>query len=164
MRRMLFLASLASALVVGVLGPGGALAAVGGSNLPVKGSASGTFSFDPLTAQAHIVGSGEMTHFGRVTFNEDTQYVFTSPTTFIGYSTQSLTAANGDQVFLTGVVNGTLTDSTHATETGDWTSTGGTGRFMDATLTTTPSIQVTFTSPVGGVWTATLLGQLSWGK
>jgi hypothetical protein len=164
MRRMMFLASLASALVVGALGPAGASSAVGGSNLPVKGSGSGTFTYNPLTAQGDIAGSGEMTHLGRVTFNENSQYVFTSPTTFIGYFTSTLTAANGDQLFMTGVANGVLTDGTHATETGDWTLTSGTGRFMDASLTASPTIHVTFTSPVGGVWTLTLVGKLSWGK
>lgn len=164
MRSVMFLASLASALAVGVLVPGGALSAAGGSHLPVKGSISGTFTFDPLAGRGHIVGGGEIAHFGRVAVSEDAQYVFTGPTTFLGYFDSAWTAANGDQLFLTGVSDGTLTDATHATEVGDWTATSGTGRFANATLTATGSIHVTFTSPVGGVWTATVLGELNWGN
>lgn len=164
MRRMIFLAALASALAFGVLAPGGAFSAVGGSHVPVKGTISGTFTFDLLTWQAQVVGSGQLTHLGRMTMGEEAQYVFTSESTFTASFDTAFTAANGDQVFLTGTSSGAFTDGTHAAHQGVWTSTGGTGRFANASLTATGTVHVTFITQTSGVFTATVNGELDWGR
>jgi hypothetical protein len=164
MRRVIFLAGLA--LVVGVLAPGGALPAVGGSDLPLKGSFSGTTSHTLATGHLDAVSTGKSTHFGLTTLKQSVQVVATGPTTRSWSGTWTLTAANGDQMVGTCVGMGTLTDPTHITFVIDYLSGGGTGRFADASATFTITLYFHRVALVSGIsygeHTATLQGQLSW--
>lgn len=163
MRRMILLAGLA--LAVGALLTGSALSAVGGSNLPLKGSFSGSSTYNPSTYTAHILLTGTATHFGLMTFDQDAQVVPTA-TGYTYFGTWTLTAANGDQLFGTAEGIGTRTDPTHVTYVVDRTSTGGTGRFTDASATFTTLVYSTRIGVENGMvinaLEGTLDGQLSW--
>lgn len=91
MRRVIFLAGLA--LAVGVLVPGSALPAVGGSDLPLKGSFSGTTTHNLVTGHLDAVSTGELTHFGLATLEQSVQVAATGPTTRSWSGTWTLTAA-----------------------------------------------------------------------
>lgn len=134
MRRFIFLAGLA--LAVGVLLPGSAVAGVGGSDLPFKGTASGYGTTNLLTGEHHNVLTGPVSHFGLSSFEQQGQLAPTGPGTFDWFGTWTLTAANGDQ--MVGTSTGTVSfaaDGVHSTFVGNYVSSGGTGRFGDATLT-----------------------------
>ena len=164
MRRMLLLAGLV--LAVGVLLPGSALSAVGGSNLPLKGSFSGSGTYNRVTYDLHLLLTGTGTHFGLMTFDQHAQVVPTGPTTFSFIGTWTLTAANGDELFGTATGIGTRTDSVHSTFVVDRTSTGGTGRFAGASATFTTIAYSTRVAVEGDISYSgiegTLDGQLSW--
>ena len=160
MRRLILLAC--SVAAVGAFLPGSARPAVGGSDLPYKATIAGSFTFDPVTGQSEIVGNGQLSHLGLATSDEHAQLVPTGPTTFINYYTQTLTAANGDQLFSTGVGSGTLTDPVHATIVADYVSTGGSGRFAAASLSAHATVHITFLSAAAGTWEATGVGRLSY--
>jgi hypothetical protein len=164
MRRMIFLAGLA--LAVSVLVPSSALPAVGGSDLPLKGSFSGTTAHNLATGHLDAVSTGEFTHFGLTTLEQSVQVAPTGPTTRSWSGIWTLTAANGDQLSGTSVGTGTLTDSTHITFVLDYTSSGGTGRFSDASATFTITLYFHRVALVNGFsygeHDATLDGQLSW--
>jgi hypothetical protein len=81
--------------------------------------------------------SGKMSHLGRLDPN-DSGAAFTEcivnvvggvPTTAVGAATVELVGANGDGVFLEGYLTLHFADMT---ATGEWTITGGTGRFEGA--------------------------------
>jgi hypothetical protein len=63
MRRMIFLAGLA--LAVGLLVTGSALPAVGGSDLPLDGTFSGTTTHNLATGHLDGLSTGELTHLGQ---------------------------------------------------------------------------------------------------
>jgi hypothetical protein len=114
--------------------PGSALAAVGGSDLPVTGSHVGSCVDNLVTLQGHCVSTGTGSHFGASTMEADVQ--LSGLATESSYSgTWTLTVANGDQMF--GTVTGTssTTDGVHFLNMGTWVSSGGTGRFEDASGT-----------------------------
>jgi hypothetical protein len=71
------------------------------------------------------------------TLEQSVHVVATGPTTRSWVGTWTLTAADGDQMFGTCVGTGTLTDPTHITFMIDYTSSGGTGRFAEASATFT---------------------------
>ena len=158
MRRLVLLAGLA--LAVGVLLPGSALPAAGGSNLPLKGSHSGYVTTNLATGQAHAVTSGTISHFGLSTTDQHIQAVPTGPGTFSWSATWTATAANGDQMF--GTATGTVIyapDGIHSTSLGTYTSSGGTGRFANASLSLNSISQDTRISVVGT--TVTLLAEVT---
>src|SRR5687768_7640672 len=106
-----------------------ALAAV--EQLPFKGRSSGvvtTTGFDPVAmiASTHVEGQGQATHLGQFTVTGD---VDVNVVTGIAEGTWTLTAANGDRLFLT--MTGRGIDETHGI--GTFTVVGGTGRFEGAT-------------------------------
>lgn len=165
MRRLTLLAGLV--LTVGVLLPGSALPAMGGSNLPLKGSITATSEHNLVTGQFHGVANGQLTHFGLMTLEQYAQIVITGPPITLNFTgTWTLTAANGDQLFGTATGIGHPTDATHITLVIDYTSTGGTGRFADASATFTATIYHTRTALVNGIsygeQQVTLDGELSW--
>lgn len=165
MRRMILLLGLL--LAACVLVPVSALPAVGGSNLPLKGSLSSTSEHNLVTGQFHGVGTGELTHLGLTTLEQNAQIVITGPPTTLHFSgTWTLTAANGDQLFGTATGIGHPIDATHITLVIDYTSSDGTGRFADANATFTATIQHTRVALVDGIsygeQQSTLDGQLSW--
>ena len=110
--------------------------------VPFKGASSGVITatgFDPVAgiAFAHIEGEGHATHFGRLTVSGD---VALDVVTGVPIGTWTLTAANGDMLFL---------DMTAEPGVGLFTVTGGTGRFEGAS----GSYQqfITFSAPPGTV-------------
>jgi hypothetical protein len=163
MRRLTLLAGLA--LAVSVLLPGSALAAVGGSDLPVIGSHAGNCVDNLVTLQGHCVSTGTGSHFGVSTMEADVQLAALAPGS--SYSgTWTLTVANGDQMF--GTVTGTqnTTDGVHFLNSGTWVSSGGTGRFDDATATFHDVSSLTLVSVDGVIATfafeVTIVGRLSY--
>ena len=110
--------------------------AAAGHQVPFRASYSGTAAFTSATT-ALFTGTGIASHLGRST-NVNNITVLSGPVScpggFANKNVETLTAANGDKLMLTGphdvgcsirpgVVHGT----------GDWTVTGGTGRFAGAT-------------------------------
>lgn len=164
MRRMSLLAGLA--LAVSILLPGSALAAAGGSELPVIGSSAGTCTMDLVTGQGHCVSTGPISHFGVTTTVQDFQAVPTGPGTFSLSTTWTATAANGDQMFGTASGTTSTADGVHFTGVGTWVSSGGTGRFAHASLTMVGTFQSTIVSVEGVIATepteVTIVGQLSY--
>lgn len=163
MRQVILLATLV--LGLGVFASGNALAAQSGSNLPYTASVSGTTTINLATGQAHSIGAGTATHCGLFTDEEFIQQVPTGPGTFHYSSTITITCANGDKVFMTGAGTVVTADFVHLTVSGDYASTGGTGRFADGGLTFTATVHTTIVSVEGVTATsqfqATLNGQLS---
>ena len=168
MRRIILLAGLV--LAVGVLPSGSALAAAGGRDLPFKGSVSGTSVHNLTTGHVDAVSTGQLTHFGLTTVDQTAWVATTDFVTFSWSGTVTLTAANGDQMSGTTVGTCTRPTVTSISCVVEFTSTGGTGRFADATATLT----ITFLSnrvsldpgpPVISYsehQNATLVGHLSW--
>jgi hypothetical protein len=112
----------------------GFIPATAGPNhaIPFKGSVDFTATSGTVLPDgsifATVVGTGQVTHMGRVT--ADGTGVIHVDLTASG--TRVLTAANGDQVFLS--TEGTFASFFPPTSgVGTFTITGGTGRFMNAT-------------------------------
>jgi hypothetical protein len=112
-----------------------------GEQVPFKGKQSGVmmqtgFSFPFVTTS--VVGEGQATHVGR--FTMIWQVVVDVIT---GYATgvATLTAANGDLLFLT-MVGPPTTDPTRGAA--EFTIVGGTGRFQGATGGYTEQIEFAF--------------------
>jgi hypothetical protein len=149
-----------TALVVwlAVVGPGSAMAKAGGTDRPVKGTASGTVRLNLLTHNYAAEVSGTSTHPGLYRARDEGSGAILPDFSFAGTGEVSLVAANGDELhgpstlttspFTPGAVEHTTTEVT--------TITGGTGRFEDATGTLTGHYEVT---PIG-VEGATLVNHL----
>ena len=124
-------------IAMGTIGIGAnSASAAAGHQVPFRASYSGTAAFTSATT-ALFTGTGIASHLGRST-NVNNITVLSGPVScpggFANKNVETLTAANGDKLMLTGphdvgcpirpgVVHGT----------GDWTVTGGTGRFAGAT-------------------------------
>src|SRR3990172_5856729 len=164
MLRVILLLCLVSAF--GLLGPGGAQASVGGSDPPFRGSFTGSSAHNLATGEMHSVWTGEASHFGISNLEQHAQVAFTGPTTLSFSGTWTLTAANGDQLYGTAVGAGIRTDATNITLVIDYTATGGTGRFADASATFTMTAyhaRVALENGISyGAQQATLAGHLSW--
>lgn len=144
-----------SAMAVALLLPGIALSAAGGTDLPIKASHSGYGTADLTTLpviQTRLVTSGVVSHLGLSTLVQDLVVVFSGPT-ITSTGTWTITAANGDQIFGTVTGGGIFTDAVHSTTVATYTSSGGTGRFAEATTTFTAIVHGTRVSVVGGVGT-----------
>ena len=170
MGRRFLLSSLV--LGVGLISPGAALAAAGGTNLPLRGQTNGVVSFDSSTGLFRSSSSGEGSHLGAFSVTNSGLLMptgFNLP--FVPYAvmgTQTVVAANGDQLFgtLTGVgVNDIATSA--ASGTNVITITGGTGRFANATGSYTVTYKSQATSMIGtiesGPVTTTFEGALNLG-
>jgi len=99
--------------------------------VPFKGQSSGvvlTVDFDPVKGivYTHVAGEGQATHLGHFSVTGD---VAVEVATGIPTGTWTLTAANGDMLFLK--MTGSGIDPTHGF--GAFTVVGGTGRFAAAT-------------------------------
>lgn len=165
MRKISLLAGLA--LAVGVLLPASALPAVGGSDLPIKATGTGSTTLNLATGEAHLVTTGPVSHFGRVTWEQHGLVLPTGPGTFSFNTTWTVTAANGDQMFGTFTGTGVLAaDGIHSTWLVNGLSTGGTGRFADASLTLAATVLSTRISVdgsiVSGTHVARIVGRLSY--
>ena len=125
-------------IAMGTIGIGAnSASAAAGHQVPFRASYSGTATFNSAAGTALFTGTGIASHLGRSTnvnnitvLGPDTS----CPGGFANKNIETLTAANGDMLMLKGphdvgcpirpgVVHGT----------GDWTVTGGTGRFAGAT-------------------------------
>jgi hypothetical protein len=149
-----------TALVVCLVGvsPGSAIAKAGGTDRPVKGTASGTVRLNLLTRDYVAEVSGTTTHGGLYRARDEGSGAFLPNFTFAATGEVSTVAANGDEIhgrttlttspFTPGAVEHTTTQVQ--------TITGGTGRFEDATGTITGHYEVT---PIG-VEGATLVNHL----
>jgi hypothetical protein len=135
-------------------------AAAAGQQVPFKGQSSGvvtTVGFDPVAGieYTRLTGEGQATHLGRFTV---TGYVAIDVAAGLVQGTFTLTAANGDMLFL--LMAGGGIDPTHGF--GTFTVVGGTGRFQGATGRYEQAI--TFATPPGPsdiAYTDTLEGTIS---
>jgi hypothetical protein len=168
-RRLLGLTSLVLALVIAT--PGAGLAKPGGTDRPVKGKTSGTSTINLATGTATSQGTGNISHLGKTTYTLNLTTAPTGPTTIALSGTGTLVAANGDQVFVT--ITGTATVPSLVPAVGDRNSftfvstiTGGTGRFSDASGTSTSTGRQEVVSVVGATVgtreTTTLQGRVSY--
>ena len=138
-RKLMTLAGLALAVVA--LSPASASANAGGTDRPFMGTVSGTVSLNVLTGAMTADGEGVATHLGEYTTSLEGTATIT-PTGVFGSGTQTIVAANGDEL------TGTYTLSTPGapgvahTTTIVSTITGGTGRFSDASGTVTTVVEV----------------------
>lgn len=122
-------------LAAAILLPATALPAVGGTNLPFRGSASGQTTLDLATGKAHALSSGPLTHFGEATVEQYIQLIPTGPASYDWLGNWTATAADGDAMSGTSIGSGILAaDGIHSTWHVSYQSTAGTGRFHDADL------------------------------
>jgi hypothetical protein len=155
LRRVLLLTSMTVALVA--LGPAGATGATNATQRPILGFANGTTTVNLTTGAGTTVNHGYLLGIGLFTGNSSPTFAFTGPSTFSGTGTGSLVTANGNEVFLTSSVSGTLSGTAVTARTVD-TITGGTGRFVGAGGQFTITAKGTSASTVGSTETFTTLG------
>ena len=123
-------------IAMATIGIGGHPASAAGTHqVPFQASYSGTAAFTSATT-ALFTGTGTARHLGRST---NVNHITVSgpascPGGFANINIETLTAANGDKLVLTGDHDvGCLIAPKVVHGTGDWTVTGGTGRFAGAT-------------------------------
>ena len=124
-------------IAMGTIGIGAnSASAAAGHQVPFRASYSGTAAFTSATT-ALFTGTGIASHLGRST--NVNHITVTGPATscsggFANINVETLTAANGDTHVLTGDHDEACPTGPNAVHgTGDWTVTGGTGRFAGAT-------------------------------
>jgi hypothetical protein len=124
-------------IAMGTIGIGAnSASAAAGPQVPFRASYSGTAYFTSDTT-AVFNGTGIATYLG-LSINENDIKVLgpagSCPGGFVNVNKETLTAANGDTLELTGRHDvGCPTRPGVVHGTGDWTVTGGTGRFAGAT-------------------------------
>jgi len=123
-------------IAIGTIGIAGNPASAASTHqVPFHASFSGTAAFTSATT-ALFTGTGTASHLGRST---NVNHITVSgpancPGGFANINIETLTAANGDTLVLTGDHDqGCPTGPNAVHGTGDWTVTGGTGRFARAT-------------------------------
>ena len=123
-------------LTLGVLAPVGALGKAGGTDRPVKGTASGTVTGklgSPLGITIDLTGVA--THIGKYSIHVDAVGVI-SGGEVLTEGPFTVVAANGDRLTGTTTVTTPLSQLAEVhTTTAFLTITGGTGRFADASGT-----------------------------
>jgi hypothetical protein len=170
MRRTLLI--LTSFLALTVVAPGAAVAKHGGTDRPWKGKGSGTTTVNigtnPLSGSTE--GIARVSHLGKTSYSSSFTFTLTGLETFTIAGTQTLVAANGDELFLSFTGTGTFTGAFTPGQTSDvtvvYTVTGGTGRFDDASGTLTGTVSTELVSVVGpigtGIHTFTARGKISY--
>jgi hypothetical protein len=118
----------------------GALAAVKGTDRPLKGTTTGSLTVSLPSGAATSSFTGNFSHLGATTGGDIATFTLTSSATFTYTGTDTLVAANGDKVFSTFTGSGAFTSATTIESTQVNTITGGTGRFADASGTITVTI------------------------
>jgi hypothetical protein len=124
-------------LALAVLSPASALAKAGGTDRPVKGTASGNVTATlgaPLGLTLDL--TGRATHVGKYRVHLEGDGRFIGGEVVVDDGTWTLAAANGDHLTGTWTFTGPFRTDVHAT-TAVLTITGGTGRFADASGTIT---------------------------
>jgi hypothetical protein len=162
LRRLIFLSSLV--LAVAALSPAAALGAAKGTDRPLSGTSSSTSTINLATGTGTVDGTSQLSHLGTTTFHNDFTFTLTGPPeTFNQAGTDTEVAANGDKLFSTFTVTGTVSTGK---STGVFTVTGGTGRFAGASGTFTIAATSTIVSTVGTIITThdtnTVNGQISY--
>ena len=148
MRR--FTTVLALLIAAAILTAAPAVAQRGGTDRPLKGASVSTSTVDLATGTGTSDGTSQLSHLGTTTFHNDFTISLTGDT-FTLTGTDTEVAANGDEVFSTFTVTGSLSTGE---STGVFTITGGTGRFADASGTFT--IAATSTTVSAGSTITTL--------
>jgi hypothetical protein len=162
LRRLIFLSSLV--LAFAALSPAAAQGAANGTDRPIKGTSTSTSTINLATGTGTTDGTSHVSHCGTATFHNDFTFTLTGPDTFRLVGTDTFVCANGDKLFSTFTITGTLSTGT---STGVFTGTGGTGRFVDASGTfTVPDAKSTIVSTVGTIITThdtnTFYGRISY--
>jgi N-methylhydantoinase B/oxoprolinase/acetone carboxylase alpha subunit len=130
--------------------------------VPLKGTWKGGSNFifpAPSSCPADSVMQAIATAKGNMTHTGESEYLSPVCCNAVGQcvGTAIITAANGDALYLS---------VTHFFNpvTGDWSQSdviiGGTGRFEDATGTSTSSGTSTFTGPTSDIWQGTNVGEI----
>ena len=140
--RRLFLLLLSSLVLLGfaAISPVAALAAAKGTDHPLRGTSAGTLTASLVTGAATSSFTGHLCSLGAITGGDVVTFTVTGPTTFTYTGTDTLVAANGNEVFSTLTGSGTFTSSTTTQSSQVNTITGGTGRYADASGTFTETI------------------------
>ena len=94
MRKAMMIAGLAI-LAVGVLAPAGALGKAGGTDRPIKGTASGTTELDLGSLTFTTDATGTTSHLGRTTTHLDAALTPTGADTFTIAGSGTVVAADG---------------------------------------------------------------------
>jgi hypothetical protein len=149
MRRLISLVALVG--MIAMLSTGVAFGKANGTDRPLKGRSVSTTTIDIATGAGTSDGTSQLSHCGRTTFHNDFTFALTGPDTFTLVGTDTEVCANGDQLFSTFTITGTLSTGEF---TGVFTGTGGTGRFADASGTFTIAGQSTIVSMVGTIITS----------
>jgi hypothetical protein len=132
--------------------------------VPFKGIFEGTFAINPVALQLHFEGDGLARQLGNSEIVGDSQLAPDGPGCFeIVADAVTLTAANGDQLFLTNVGQDCFDDTGHIVGSATFTVTGGTGRFAGATGTGTTQVVATpDQTGFAGTFVLTVTGQISY--
>jgi hypothetical protein len=144
MRKAIMIAGLI--LAVGVLAPAGALGKAGGTDRPIKNTASGTTVLDLGTLAFTTEATGPTSHLGRTTTHLDGVVTPTGPDTFTISGSGTSVAANGSELFFTFSGSGTSDAAGNSQGPVVTTFTGGTGRFEDASGSVAGSFTQVLTS------------------
>jgi hypothetical protein len=151
---------LMSSLILAAATPVSAVAGGGGTDRPFKGSGSAvsTFNFGTNPIPATDVGTAHFSHLGASTYTLDYTVAFSSATAFTVTGTGTVVAANGDMLFATLTGTGTLGGVFGIGQTTEtavaWVTTGGTGRFADASGTMVGPASSVVRSIVGTIGTS----------
>jgi hypothetical protein len=160
MRR--FTTVLALLIAAAILTAAPAVAQRGGTDRPLKGASVSTSTVDLATGTGTSDGTSQLSHLGTTTFHNDFT-ISLAGDTFTLTGTDTEVAANGDEVFSTFTVTGSLSTGE---STGVFTITGGTGRFADASGMFTIAATSTQDAPVGSTVTThdsnTIQGRISY--
>ena len=140
--RRLFLLLLSSLVLLGfaAISPVAALAAAKGTDHQLSGTSAGTLTASLVTGAATSSFTGHLCPLGAITGGDVVTFTVTGPTTFTYTGTDTLVAANGNEVFSTLTGSGTFTSTTTTQSSQVNTITGGTGRYADASGTFTETI------------------------
>src|ERR687892_135935 len=150
---------LMSLLALAIVAPGAAVAKRGGTDRPWKGKGSGTTTLSIATTPfpGSTTGTARLSHLGKTSYSSTFGVTLTGPNTFTIAGTQTFVAANGDMLFLSftgmGTFTGPFAPGQTTETTANYTVTGGTGRFDDASGTLTGTVLGEVASVVGATGT-----------
>jgi hypothetical protein len=151
LRKLIFLSGLVLAVVA--MTPAAAMGAAKGTARPLTGTTTSTTTVSLITLTGTIVSSGQLSLLGAVTTSQNAQFALVGPNGFSWTGTETIVAANGNELFTTVSGSGTLGPPIQSTAV--HTITGGTGRFADASGTFTTTETSSSVSVVGSVETVT---------